>query len=82
MNTQSKRIKALLIEDNPGDARLIQEMVYEVDGAEFDLEHVDRLSTGLERLSVKDVNVVLLDLGLPDSSGFDMFTSVGGQVYV
>ena len=75
-----KPIKILLVEDNPGDARLIQEMVSEVDGAAFDLEHVDRLSTGLERLSVKDVDVVLLDLGLPDSSGFDTFTALQAQV--
>ena len=74
-----KPIKILLVEDNPGDARLIQEMVSEVDGAAFDLEHVDRLSTGLERLSVKDVDVVLLDLGLPDSSGFDTFTALQAQ---
>jgi CheY-like chemotaxis protein len=80
MNETSETMKVLLIEDNPGDARLIQEMVSEADGAEFDLEHVDRLSTGLERLSVKDVDVVLLDLELPDSSGFDTFTSVQAQV--
>ncbi|MCD4754648.1 MAG: PAS domain-containing protein [Deltaproteobacteria bacterium] len=80
MNTQSKIIKVLLMEDNPGDARLIQEMVSEVDGAAFGLERVDRLSTGLEHLSVKDVDVILLDLGLPDSVGLDTFKKVHAHV--
>jgi signal transduction histidine kinase/GAF domain-containing protein/DNA-binding NarL/FixJ family response regulator len=77
---KSKIVKVLLIEDNPGDARLIQEMVSEADGAAFDLEHVDRLSTGLKHLvAAGDIDLVLLDLGLPDSSGFDTFTIVQAQ---
>ncbi|MEA1992239.1 MAG: ATP-binding protein [Thermodesulfobacteriota bacterium] len=73
-------IKVLLIEDNPGDARLIQEMVSGADGAAFDLEHVDRLSTGLKHIvAAGDIDLVLLDLGLPDSSGFDTFTIVQTQ---
>ena len=77
---KSKIVKILLIEDNPGDARLIQEMVSGADGAAFDLEHVDRLSTGLKHLvAAGDIDLVLLDLGLPDSSGFDTFTIVQAQ---
>jgi DNA-binding NarL/FixJ family response regulator len=77
---KSKMIKVLLIEDNPGDARLIQEMVSETDGAAIDLERVDRLSTGLKHLvAARDIDLVLLDLGLPDSSGFDTFTSIKAQ---
>ncbi len=80
MNTQSKIMKVLLIEDNPGDTRLIQEMVSDADGATFDLEHVDRLSTGLKHLvAAGDIDLVLLDLGLPDSSGFDTFTGLQAQ---
>ncbi|MEA3386208.1 MAG: ATP-binding protein [Thermodesulfobacteriota bacterium] len=78
---KSKNVKVLLIEDNPGDARLIKEMVSEADGAEFDLKHVDRLSTGLKHLvAAEDIDLVLLDLGLPDNSGFDTFTSIQAQV--
>ena len=47
-----KPIKVLLIEDNPGDVHLIGEMLVEGRGAAFDLEYVDRLSAGLERLCV------------------------------
>ena len=80
MNKQSKMIKVLLIGDNPGDARLIQKMISEIDGATFDLERVDRLSDGLKHLSGKDVHVVLLDLNLPDSKGFDTFKKVYAKV--
>lgn len=71
-----KGIKVLLIEDNPGDARLIREMLAEVDGAGFDLHCYDRLSTGLEHLTATDTDVILLDLSLPDSQGLDTLTKV------
>ncbi|MFQ5882987.1 MAG: GAF domain-containing protein, partial [Candidatus Methylomirabilales bacterium] len=66
-----KPIKVLLVEDNPGDARLIREMLAEVKSTPFDLETTDRLSTGLERLAAGGIDVVLLDLLLPDSRGLD-----------
>ena len=72
-------IKVLLIEDNPGDIRFIQEMLGEADGARFELEHVDRLAAGLVRLAANDVGVVLLDLGLPDSQGFATFAKAYAQ---
>jgi len=72
-------IKVLLVEDNPGDARLMQEMLSEAKKFSFRLEFVDRLAKGLERLGQGDVDVVLLDLGLPDSSGFGTFTRVQSE---
>ncbi len=75
-----KAIKVLLIEDNPGDRRLIQEILTEAGGGAFDLECAERLSTGLEHLAGGGIDVVLLDLGLPDSQGLDTFTSVYAQV--
>ena len=74
-----KPIKVLLIEDNPGDVHLIGEMLVEGRGAAFDLEYVDRLSAGLERLSAGDIDVVLLDLWLPDSQGLDTFVRLRGE---
>ena len=71
-----KCIKVLLIEDNPGDMRLIQEMLSEASDATFDLECIDRLSAGLERISEGGFDTVLLDLGLPDSVGLDTFKSL------
>ncbi len=69
-------IRVLLVEDNPGDARLIIEMLREVSESEFTLERVDRLLPALERLSGAGADVVLLDLGLPDSSGLDTFERI------
>jgi PAS domain S-box-containing protein len=69
MDTQ--RTKVLLIEDNPGDAQLIRELLAEREVASFDLQHADRLSTGLARLAQGDIDAILLDLSLPDSQGLD-----------
>jgi len=66
----------LLIEDNPGDARLIAEMIAEHPGAPFVLHTADRLSLGLEHLSAGSTGLVLLDLSLPDSFGLDTFAKV------
>jgi signal transduction histidine kinase len=62
-----------LIEDNPGDARLIKEFLGET-GRAFELDWVDSLSKGLKRLDGKDA--ILLDLTLPDSIGLDTFRKI------
>jgi len=66
-----KRRKILLIEDNPGDVRLIREMLTEVPGVSWELESTGRLSTGLEYLGKQQPDIILLDLGLPDSQGLE-----------
>lgn len=72
-------MKMLLIEDNPGDTRLIREMLTEVRNANFDLECVDRLSAGLEVLAAREIDVVLLDLFLPDCEGLETFSKAHSQ---
>lgn len=79
-NPQSAIVRVLLIEDNPGDANLIRERLVEVRDTTFDLEHADRLSTGLACLAGRKTDVILLDLSLPESQGLDTFTRVHGQV--
>ena len=69
----------LLIEDNPADARLIQETLSQAGGAAVDVWWAERLSTGLEQLAEADVDVVLLDLSLPDSQGLDTFLKLRAQ---
>jgi diguanylate cyclase (GGDEF)-like protein len=69
-------LDVLLIEDNPGDARLIREMIAEVPDAPFDVHCVERLTQGLERLSAGGTDLVLLDLSLPDSMGLETFAKV------
>ena len=66
----------LLIEDNPGDARLIREMLAEGEDVLFELVCVGRLAQGLEYLATRKAGLVLLDLSLPDSCGFDTFLKV------
>ncbi len=76
MNDERTRI--LLIEDDPEDARLIQEMLDEA-GNSWDLEVADRLSTGLKCLANGGADLVLLDLGLPDSQGLETLTRIQAQ---
>lgn len=64
----------LLVEDNPGDVRLIREMLAEEPEAPFRLSSVDRLSRGLEFLTLNETALVLLDLSLPDSHGMETFS--------
>jgi len=64
-------IRTLLIEDNPGDVRLIQEMLYEADPAACGVTVFDRLAEGRAALEKGGYDVVLLDLTLPDSVGLD-----------
>lgn len=66
-------IRVLVVEDNPADARLIQEMLVESDGEGFQVTRADRLRSGLERLAAGGFDVVLLDLSLPDSQGLETF---------
>jgi two-component system, cell cycle sensor histidine kinase and response regulator CckA len=72
-------IKILLVEDNPGDALLIQEILAEISSVKFDLVHVERLNPALEQLKSQAFDVILLDLLLPDSQGFETFVRVHSQ---
>lgn len=64
-----RKTKILLIEDNPADSRLIEDYLKEVEDFRFTLLLADDLSTGLDHISKKDLDIVLVDLGLPDSQG-------------
>ncbi len=69
-------IKVLLIEDNPGDARLIKELFSECVPGSFDLKCAESLAQGFATLSSEEIDTILLDLSLPDSQGFETFTRV------
>ncbi|AFK20653.1 response regulator [Haloferax mediterranei ATCC 33500] len=73
-------LKALLIEDNPGDARLIRYYLEEnsllEDTEELELTHVENLTKGLEHLDENAYDFVLLDLGLPESTGLETLDRV------
>ncbi len=74
-----KYTKILLIEDNPSYARLVQKMLAVSSQVECQIECAERLSTGLEYLVKGKIDVVLLDLGLPDSQGLDTLRKVHAQ---
>ncbi len=75
----TERIKVLLVEDNPSDARLIQESLAEATDDSFDLETVDTLAAGLHRLGCGGIEAILLDLALPDSFGQETFVRAKAQ---
>ena len=79
LNPAAAALKVLLIEDNPGDARLIELMLLEEAGGLFEAEWVDRLSTGLKRLGEAEFALVLADLTLPDSHGLSTFLQLHAQ---
>jgi PAS domain S-box-containing protein len=66
----------LLVEDNPGDARLIRDALVAASSAQFTCVQVERLSEALTRLAERQFAVVLLDLSLPDSWGVDTIKQV------
>ena len=68
MTTKSMKI-LLLVEDNPGDARLLREMLNEQGPQQTELTHVQRLSDAEKYLAENAVDLILLDLGLPDAHG-------------
>jgi signal transduction histidine kinase/DNA-binding NarL/FixJ family response regulator len=75
----SAPIHVLLIEDNPGDARLLRALLQETASSQFELVHAERFSDALNRLSERRFDVVLLDLSLPDAQGLDTISRLGAQ---
>jgi diguanylate cyclase (GGDEF)-like protein/PAS domain S-box-containing protein len=59
----------LLVEDNPGDARLLREMFNEPGSHNIELTHVESLTAAETHLALCAVDIILLDLGLPDANG-------------
>jgi DNA-binding response OmpR family regulator len=67
-------MRVLLIEDNPDDALLIRRRLAENQEASIELEHADCLATGLARLGTGAFDLILTDLGLPDSQALETVT--------
>ncbi len=67
------RLRVLVVEDNPADADLIREILPEAGPVSFAVESVPRLSDALARLKRGDLELIIIDLGLPDSQGLDTF---------
>jgi diguanylate cyclase (GGDEF)-like protein len=72
----ARPLRVLAIEDNPGDATLVREMLLEADAAGFELVVAGTLVQGMDLLVGGDVDCVLLDLSLPDAEGLDALVQV------
>lgn len=72
-------IKVLLIEDNPGDVRLLQEYLSDVTTTRFNVQQVEDLALALKYLAQDSFDVILLDLSLPDSQGLETFVKIHSQ---
>lgn len=73
-------IRVFLIEDNPGDAHLVERYLAAAEGEGFRLETADRVAAGIERIVSDEPDVLLLDLNLPDSQGLETFRRVYSRV--
>jgi len=73
---QPEIIQVLLIEDNPGDVRLVKEMLVDAGSSRFSLTHVGMIKEGLALLKNESYHVILLDLSLPDGHGLDTIRQV------
>ncbi len=70
------RISILLVEDEPGDVELIREMLGANRDISYKLTISDRCSRAVEVLNKERIDIVLMDLGLPDSQGMDTLLRV------
>jgi signal transduction histidine kinase len=69
MNRTDSKLNILLVEDNAGDVRIIEEMIR--DNAALDMICTDCLHSAVKLLNQDNIDVILLDLSLPDSFGLD-----------
>ena len=72
----TEKLKVLIIEDNPADARLVKEILSENDNTAYDLKHADRLLDGLKMISENSLDIILLDLSLTGSAGLDIISAI------
>jgi DNA-binding NtrC family response regulator len=71
-----EKVDILLIEDNLGDAGLIEEMLEESADFPYELKNVETLKEGLSLLKERPFNIIMTDLRLPDSDGINTFLDI------
>ena len=72
-------IQVLVIEDNPDDVATLRRLLEHEPSAQFTLNHADHLQTGLDRLARGGIDVVLVDLFLPDSPWLNTLAKLHAQ---
>jgi two-component system cell cycle response regulator len=73
-----KPIRVLLIEDNPDDVEVVKRSLRS-DRQSYSIKTVDRVAASLPTLDEKKADLILLDLGLPDSTGLESFDRLRAQ---
>lgn len=68
---KKKELKILHIEDNPGDVLLVDELLYNNRYFDYFIDDAYTLKAALEKLKNNTYDVILIDLGLPDSQGLE-----------
>ena len=68
---KEKALQVLVVEDNAGDARLLREMFRKEEPGSFELTHLLRMGEAVLHLAKGGVDIILLDMGLPDGHGLD-----------
>ncbi|MDJ0746158.1 MAG: response regulator [Xenococcaceae cyanobacterium MO_167.B27] len=74
MNTQA--IDVLLVEDNAGDAFLLEKQLKQANMIQFNLSHVSYLEQAIAKIAQQSFDIILLDLILPDSKGIETFLKI------
>jgi len=77
MNNNKTRV--IIIEDNIEYSSMLKTVLSKSEGLKYELISFTNLENGLAELKNNDVDVVLLDLDLPDSSGLDTFNKVSSS---
>jgi putative nucleotidyltransferase with HDIG domain len=76
------QIRTLLLEDNPGDARLVQVALADYAPGEFIVIRAECLQQALSMLAEESFDIVLCDLGLPDSAGLATLEALAARTPV
>src|SRR5260370_37613152 len=77
METPNPTTRVLLVEDNPGDARLMQ-VLSELAKLPVEFVHCETVSAAIERLGDDKLDAGLVDLGLPDAQGVEAVRRIHG----
>jgi DNA-binding response OmpR family regulator len=73
---EPRKMKILCVEDNPSEVRLLRENIKKYSVDEFNFLHEERLQKALQRLSEEEIDIILLDLFLPDAIGLETLAKV------
>jgi MinD-like ATPase involved in chromosome partitioning or flagellar assembly/CheY-like chemotaxis protein len=71
-----QRVRVLLLEGNPADARTVRQLLWEAESDSFEVVWLDRLGAGLKHLEDNGAEVLLLDLALADSTASNTFAAL------